>query len=168
MAARCDSPLAAAVLFADRAIRLRKIALGRSVRYCFKPSLDDLKRGSVDTETRTATDWGPPWGYTSDSGRAGRPYITGFSRSCLKVAEREGILCQGPMDLENCCKISVSGQPRWVGCIGSMYRNRWLSSSGIRADGKRFPPSWHFGRWLDFTSIVVALIFFAIVLSSSG
>src|ERR1700730_7017721 len=35
-----------------------------------------------------------------------------------------GILCQGPMDLENRCKISVSRQPRWVVCTGSMYRNR--------------------------------------------
>lgn len=35
------------------------------------------------------------------------------------------------MDLENRCKISVSRQPRWVVCTASMYRNRWLSSSGF-------------------------------------
>src|SRR5690349_12322931 len=34
-----------------------------------------------------------------------------------------GILCQGPEDLENRCKISVSRQPRLVVCTASMYRN---------------------------------------------
>lgn len=43
-----------------------------------------------------------------------------------------GILCQGPKDLENCSKISVSGQPRLVVCTGSMYRNRRLGSSAFR------------------------------------
>lgn len=42
-----------------------------------------------------------------------------------------GILCQGPRGLENCCKISDSGQPRRVACTGSMYWNRYPSSSGI-------------------------------------
>jgi len=40
-----------------------------------------------------------------------------------------GILCQGPKDLENCSKISVSGQPRWVVCTGSMYRTKPFGSS---------------------------------------
>jgi hypothetical protein len=47
------------------------------------------------------------------------------------MAEREGF-CQRPEDLENCSKISVSGQPRWVVCTGSMYRKRRRSSSRIR------------------------------------
>jgi hypothetical protein len=49
-----------------------------------------------------------------------------------------GILCQGPRDLENCNKTSVSGQPRRVVCTGSMYRNRRLSSSGFRRMANAF------------------------------
>ena len=63
----------------------------------------------------------------ANPGRALRPYFTGLSRCHFNVAG--GILCPVPWDLENCCVISVSRQPRLVVCIASMHRNRTSSSA---------------------------------------
>lgn len=57
--------------------------------------------------------------------------LIGVSRLEPAGGRESGTLCQGPMDLENRCKISVSRQPRWVACTASMYRNRCPSSSEI-------------------------------------
>jgi len=58
------------------------------------PSLDELQCGSVATETQLVAHYGSPrgytQGYTGNSDRAERPYFTGLSRNCFKVAEREG------------------------------------------------------------------------------
>ena len=76
-----------------------------------------------------------PWGYTQGLHRQVRAcrkalFYGAFSKPFYYGGEG-GILCQGPKDLENCCEISVSRQPRWVVCTASMYRNRRLSSSGF-------------------------------------
>jgi hypothetical protein len=72
-----------------RAPGSRKQHLGRSSE---RPS---WRIHPVATETRAVADWGPPGailgGYTGKSERAVRPYFTGLSRSCFKVAEREGL-----------------------------------------------------------------------------
>jgi hypothetical protein len=86
----------------------------------FTPDLDDLQRRSVATETRAVADWGPlgatPGGYTGKSGRAGKPYFTGLSRSCFKVAEREGLSSTDLPDARNPInkRLSATGESRCV------------------------------------------------------
>lgn len=67
---------------------------------------------------------------------AARRKLAGWSD--LEVSDRilttggeGGILCQGPKGLENCSKISVSEQPRWVVCASSMYRTGGAGSRGF-------------------------------------
>jgi len=74
------------------------------------------------------------WDPREDSRRlAGEPGSGGWGHAQnMRAGGEGGILCQGPMDLENRCKISASGQPRRVACTASMYRNRCPSSSRFR------------------------------------
>jgi hypothetical protein len=53
------------------------------------PSLDECKVEVLPPDAHRGR-LQRPWGYTGKSGRAKRPYFTGLSRSCFKVAEREG------------------------------------------------------------------------------
>jgi len=64
----------------------------------------------------------PPRFSTDESGGSRRPLFYRVFRTSRSDGGEGGILCQGPMDLENRCKISVSRQPRRVACTASMYR----------------------------------------------
>jgi hypothetical protein len=79
-----------------------------------------------------------PGCHTRGSWAARRPYLTRFSRSCFKVAEREGL----PRPPEMTTKSKSYDPPERVMCTNLVSRSRPISLPTARKLARKSPVNW--------------------------